>query len=217
MSYSSNCQLIGETLSKYQQHIDSVLLRSTTTAIGRWLILFLTFQLLDLAHERFFSICIEEGQVCCRRGRIVPINVRGWAPRFCQLKRSWNTKKWIWPKVWLWGTRFAFLSKTGVNIGCSWGAPNTHHLTNRFRRPRNLADTGCSSCVNVVDQAVSICCSRRRLWLYPEPCHGILFHIRRRAPRDRQHRALAQRHTIVSWTVVGQRCEALPYYSDWVV
>ena len=31
-----------------------------------------------------------------------------------------------------------------MNIGCSWGAPNTHHLTNRFRRPRNLAETGCS-------------------------------------------------------------------------
>ena len=32
---NSNYQLISETLSKYQQHIDSVLLWSTTTAIVR--------------------------------------------------------------------------------------------------------------------------------------------------------------------------------------
>ena len=65
-----------------------------------------------------------------------------WNVAETQLKRSWNAAE----------TRFApekitLFSKAGVNIGCSWGAPNTHHLTNRFRRPRNLAETGCSPSV----------------------------------------------------------------------
>ena len=56
---------------------------------------------------------------------------RGWAPRFCQLKRSWNTKKKVWPKVWLWGTRIfrdrdqqkkGLKKKTSSELKRSWNA-----------------------------------------------------------------------------------------------
>jgi hypothetical protein len=55
------------------------------------------------------------------------------------LKRGWNAAE----------TRFApgkitFFSKRYANIGLPGVNPGTHHLTNRFRRLQNLAETGCS-------------------------------------------------------------------------
>ena len=46
-------------------------------------------------------------------------------------------------ETWFAPRKITFFSKRDVNIGLPGVNPGTHHLTNRFRRPQHLAETGC--------------------------------------------------------------------------